>query len=643
MKKLIFATVLSLTFSFVSALAQQKTFFQVAAGNWEGTLEYQDYSGSKRVKLKTYLTVTPGSDGNSAEFTTVYDDFGKIIKNKETVKVDLAAKKYVAGDAEYKIDFATDSKIILLGSGQDGEKVEPIRETITFSADSLEFLKETRTPWQFRNQKIFRRASENVLAAKTLSVTQLKEDFNIFKRVLTTLHPGVYRYQTPASLEKLFSEFEVKLKSPISENKFFILLSQFTNQIYCGHTYLNPYNQNSLVRERLFGGKTYLPFYFEIINGKMIVTENALPNSVVRGSEIRRINNIPVKKIVETLLTVTKADGRNTLPHRIKSLELNRFEAERYALFDWYFPLFFPVQNDTFNIEATDFKTKKQIEFQVSAMTKAERTAAMERLYGKSPTYDDNWKFEIQENSTAYLKIPNSITWRLKNIKFKEFIAAAFAQMRSQKIENLIVDLRGNSGGDTNIGFELFRHLAKSKLPAYLKTRRLVRNVAAQPELVQFFDIYNKEIKTALQNGVPENLYTKTENGFFEVKSDDNFPIVTPAENNFFGKTFIIADSSNASASFQLLNYAQTNQLAVIVGQESGGNKQGINGDNYLFLNLPNSKFEIDIPVFHLAPSTFPQKDESVKPDVYVNKKAEDVGEGIDTELMTIKELIRKN
>lgn len=146
MNKLFITAILSLAFLSVNAFSNSQTFFQKIAGNWEGTLEYQDYQENKRVKLKTYLTVTPAGDGNSAEFLTVYDDFGRIIKDTETVKIDLAAKKYTAGKSEYAIDLITDGKLALLGSGQDGEKIEPSRTTITFDGNTLDFLKETRTP-----------------------------------------------------------------------------------------------------------------------------------------------------------------------------------------------------------------------------------------------------------------------------------------------------------------------------------------------------------------------------------------------------------------------------------------------------------------------------------------------------------------
>lgn len=476
------------------------------------------------------------------------------------------------------------------------------------------------------------------------TAAQVREDFEIFKTAVTTIHPGIYRYQSKASLEKLFSSYDARLAS-VTEAELFKLISEVANQFYCGHTFANPHNQKALLRERLTGGKTYLPFYFRITDGKIIVTENASAVKLARGSELLKINGVPARKIIAALLRVTRADGRNNLAHRLKSIELGRFEAERYALFDWYFPLFFPFENERFTIEAKDFKGGKKTVFEVPAMTKAERTAEIEKRYGAAPTYDDGWRFEIRADDTAYLKIENSITWRLKKIKYKEFLAESFAAIRAKNIKNLIIDLRGNDGGDTGIGFELARYLAKESLPPYIGSRRLVRNVAPQPDLLKYLDTYSDELKNELKTGVSSEIYKKAEGGFFEIlpaENVTNYPPVVPFKNNFTGKTYIAADASNASAAFQFLNYAQKNRLGTIVGQPTGGNKQGINGGNYFFLYLPNSKIEIDIPVYFFAPFDA-QKDESVLPDIAVKREARDIGNNFDRELAVIKDLIRKD
>ena len=274
-------------------------------------------------------------------------------------------------------------------------------------------------------------------------------------------------------------------------------------------------------------------------------------------------------------------------------------------------------------------------------MTKDERTKEIEKRYGPAPTYDDGWKFVVQADDTAYLKIENSITWRLKIVKFKEFLAAAFAEMRAKNVKYLVIDLRGN-GGDTDVGFELARYLAREKLPAYIAARRLVRNIAPQNDLLKYLDTYSDELKNNLKNGVPANLYKKAENGFFEILPNESvttYPAIEPYENNFAGKAFIISDAADASATFEFLNYARENRLATIVGQETGGNRQGINGGNYFFLSLPNSRIEIDVPVYYFAPFK-PQKDESVMPDVRVTREPADIGRSFDREMAVIKKLI---
>ena len=641
MNKTIAAVAITIVIFTLNAAAQTDSYFQTVAGRWQGTLEYQDYTSNKRVTMKTIITIEPSSDGRSATVSTIYDDFGKIYRSKGTETIEVAAAKFNDDGTEFSIASIAAGKIVLLGKTKDGNSVEPTRKTITYNKDTLTILKETRTPWMFRNVYKLKRVVENTAKPVVLSPEQMKEDAGVLQRALVSLHPGVYRYNTPASLEREFVILESKLNSPMSEGDYFVLVAQLLNKLQCGHTFANPYNQDAKLRSRLFDGQTYLPFYFQIIDGRMIITANASSKEISPGSEITKINGVAVKDIIAKLLTVTRGDGTSTLEHRIDSIGLSRGEAEKFALFDWYFPLMFPVRDGAYDIEAVGFALKKTEKFSVLAMTKAERSEEMTKRYGPTPTYDDGWKFEIQDDKIGYLKIDNSITWRLKTIKFKEFLAAAFAELKAKGIFDLIIDLRGNGGGDMDPGFELSRYLAKEKLGPYAESRRLVRNVAAQPDLARYISTYDDGIMAAVKGGVPPPMYKNFDAEYFEIVGRENYPAVVPYADRFRGRAFVMADASNASATFQFLDYVKTNRLATIVGQTTGGNRQGINGGNYLFLSLPNSKIEVDIPLYFQAPLK-PAKDESVIPDLRVDRLWEDVGNKFDREMSIVRTLIQK-
>lgn len=617
---------------------QAQTFFHRAAGAWQGTLEYLDYSKNERVVLDTLLTIEPAADGSSAKYTYTYDDVGRVIRSTETHRLD-AAGPYFIDDDKYAFEETKDG-FVLYGRAQDGNSEEPVRKTVTLAGDTLTILKETRTPYAFRHVYTFRRSNENIGPDRILLPAQMAQDLAILHKTLVAIHPGLYRYNTPSQLEAAFAAAAEKITGPLPEGDFFRLVAQITASIKCGHTFLNPLNQTKDIRSGLFARRNYLPFYFRLINKRMIVTGNLSRVKLSAGSEILKINGIPVSQIVDTLLTVVPADGVSTTAHRLNSLELASVEENRYQPFDIYFPLFFPVTDNIFNVEATDRVSKKTRKFQVPALTRTGRFAQT----GRVPAYDDGWKFEIRGSSTGYLKIGNSITWRLKSIEPKKFLAEAFSRMRAADTRNLIIDLRGNGGGDTDVGYELARYLARKKLPAYLKGRRLVRNVSAQPEILEYLDTYSDALKAGVRDGLRASKYRKWGNGFFEILPSaelESYPHVVPYADRFAGKTYLISDASNASATFQFLEYAQDHKLGTIVGQETGGNRQGINGGNYFFLSLPNSKIEIDVPVYFQSPSK-PQKDTGIVPDRIIAPLVDDIAAGVDTELNYVLGLIGK-
>ncbi|MEM1220220.1 MAG: hypothetical protein AAGH79_14965, partial [Bacteroidota bacterium] len=108
------------------------------------------------------------------------------------------------------------------------------------------------------------------------------------------------------------------------------------------------------------------------------------------------------------------------------------------------------------------------------------------------------------------------------------------------------------------------------------------------------------------------------------------------------GETFLIADASNSSGTYFLINYLKNNQLATVFGQTSGGNKNGITAGQITKLTLPHSKVTIDIPLIGYYPlEEYPN--EGVSPDIFIEPKVEDLVNGVDTELEAVLKYIEQS
>jgi len=74
--------------------------------------------------------------------------------------------------------------------------------------------------------------------------TSATGDIAIVREILTALHPGLYRYNSPVGIDAALSRLARQWADQPDLAARYLNLSQFLATLKCGHSYANFYNQN---------------------------------------------------------------------------------------------------------------------------------------------------------------------------------------------------------------------------------------------------------------------------------------------------------------------------------------------------------------------------------------------------------------
>jgi C-terminal processing protease CtpA/Prc len=221
--------------------------------------------------------------------------------------------------------------------------------------------------------------------------------------------------------------------------------------------------------------------------------------------------------------------------------------------------------------------------------------------------------------------------------KMRDFLNDCMKKLQAKKTENLIIDLRYNSGGWDIQGVELLTFLAKEPFKVYQK----LHSITDSSEYLKFSDLSKEDLKNVKKELKPEA------DGTFSVKEEFSLQLKlqNPQPNRFAGKVYFLINGRSASTTAEFTAAAHTQKIGLMIGEESGGAYEGGNGGSFLHFELPHSKIKIGSPLLYYDNAVNPpaQKGRGTLPDYEVPNNYNDLFKGIDTQLNFILELIRKN
>jgi len=472
--------------------------------------------------------------------------------------------------------------------------------------------------------------STSELLSLKIAPEGLQEDLTILQKALTNLHPGLNKYFDSNSLNAEFENLSQDFESEKTLREVYKEISLLVAKIKCGHTMTGAYNQSDEIEEVIMNQKDKLPFSTKIINEKMYIHHNVSEDDrLVKGSEVVSLNGVKVADIFQTLLNVTNADGSNDAMRYYKLQILGYGE---HTDFDLYYSLFYPISGKKLELGFIAPGETEEFTTSIDPLTFQEREQRIVSSFSDIPqSYDDLWSLSYPAENVALLRLGTFVTWKME-MNWKKFMKDAFKEIQEKNIQHLIVDIRGNGGG--------------LDAPSTV----LVRNIIEKPFIVKVNQPYSKytkvadEIKPYLSSWNNDaydisNQVKPADNGLYISKNANKEFKLSPVKNSFKGKTYLVVDASNSSATYILAKNIKAKGVATLVGQTTGGNLKGINGGQMFFLTLPNSKVEVDIPLWGAGPG-INQPDQGVVPNIIVEPSIQDLINNVDTEVKTILDLI---
>ncbi|MNJ86465.1 Peptidase family S41 [compost metagenome] len=301
--------------------------------------------------------------------------------------------------------------------------------------------------------------------SKVYSRQELVSDLKQLVDILKT-HPKVYEFVSEEEFNNLVEIQESKITDSMKTTDFYRIAQPIVAKVGCVHTALYDGRPDSLP-DHLFK----LPLDLSFFENDLLVMENYEGNKTIfAGSRILKINDVPVETIKETFWNCVSADGYNAShkKRRLMTSVAYRY-LETYGVDSNYTIQYTPPDNDS---PVT------------IVLNRADQNSSEEKLAAKHEK--NKLQFSInRELNTAIIIIKSFDFYDSDLPYFKNFVDSCFEQINTQKIENLIIDVRDNGGGDPHCASYLINHISEKPINYYSENYSWFTN-QPRPDSVKF-------------------------------------------------------------------------------------------------------------------------------------------------------------
>ncbi|WP_026376792.1 S41 family peptidase [Aestuariibacter salexigens] len=437
--------------------------------------------------------------------------------------------------------------------------------------------------------EIFPPLSNEALLTKKIPVAQLKEDVDAFIAGVLERHPAPERYTEIAAIRAQAEQLKSALTEPLTRVEFFRQVGQLSHAFNDGHTFLIwPYQEFTVLKEQ---GAVAFPFEVQSNPEGLFIKGDYTDGSarLAAGTQIMSINGVSAEHIIEYAQRYVGGETRILREQTV---------AARFAPMSW---AVFGVM-DAFSMEVLVNGKREVMEMERPESWQRQQTQLQEQT---------DFYYRKLNDSVGYLYVGH---FDVEPDWFEDFIDDTFAEIKASSVTSLIIDIRDNTGGNTDTVTYLSRHIAN-------KPFQLVSRVTEKlnHDNRGLFN-YRGEVGQLLNEKWDE----------WETPVDESV--------RFTGDTYLLISPVSYSSAIVFATTLKDNGFATLIGQPTGGfANQTAQGNLF---NLPHSELRVYVATKLLVRPSGDTAVQGVQPHVIIPQDQKSLASGKDTGIEAVLTLI---
>lgn len=426
-----------------------------------------------------------------------------------------------------------------------------------------------------------------------LSMEEVLEDLKQLEKDLLEAHYATGReshFELKTAIDKAYAKLKKESKG-MSIHDFSIMTSEITNSLKDSHTGMVTVNQEAKL----------IPIRFVRVDGKFYVTEGV---DIEAGSEWIEAGGIPLTELYDFHKKIKSAENDYWL-------EATFYETLNYERIKSLGGELKSLDNGSLVIP---LKLKVNGAERIVEVNSEDPWRTMERYTDYHFSKDREYAYytNIEADYTHFIFPTCNVTeW------YSQFLIEMFTDIKNKQIGNLIIDLRGNSGGNSDACDEVLAYIIKEK-------------VVQGPSF---------SVRFSEQASAQRGYFRKK--GYMDVDLSEMPLAPFDASLNFKGNVYVLVDNLTFSSGVYMAMMVLDNEIGTVVGTPTGGSPESY-GDILIF-QLKNSRlpYTISHKIFN-RPNKARSTDDALYPDYEVRYTLQDYLDKRDLELEKVVECIKR-